>query len=60
MSSCLQNMLTKFRFFLVLKKDRSDSGHVHVRDDEDGHLIYVCGDVLQARCKFYLNLFKFY
>jgi len=32
-------------------KDRSDSGHVNIRDDEDGHLIYVPGDVLQARYK---------
>lgn len=33
------------------RKERSDSGHVHVRDDEEGHLIYVAGDVLQARYK---------
>lgn len=34
-------------------RERSgDSGHVNVRDDEDGHLIYIPGDVLQARCKY--------
>lgn len=32
-------------------RDRSDSGHVNIRDDEEGHLIYVSGDVLQARYK---------
>ena len=25
---------------------------VHVQDDEDGHLIYRKGDVLESRCKF--------
>jgi len=33
------------------KRERSDSGHVNIRDDEEGHLIYVSGDVLQARYK---------
>jgi CDC-like kinase len=33
------------------KRERSDSGHVNIRDDEDGHLIYVPGDILQARYK---------
>lgn len=33
------------------KKERSDSGHVFIRDDEEGHLIYVNGDILQARYK---------
>lgn len=32
-------------------KERSDSGHVHVRDDEDGHLIYVPGDLLLSKYK---------
>lgn len=32
-------------------KERSDSGHVNIRDDEEGHLIYVAGDILQARYK---------
>lgn len=32
-------------------RERSDSGHVNIRDDEEGHLIYVSGDVLQARYK---------
>lgn len=32
-------------------RDRSDSGHVNIRDDEEGHLIYLNGDVLQARYK---------
>ncbi|CAF0731657.1 unnamed protein product [Brachionus calyciflorus] len=33
------------------KRDRSDSGHVNIRDDDDGHLIYVPGDTLQSRYK---------
>lgn len=32
-------------------RERSDSGHVNIRDDDEGHLIYVSGDVLQARYK---------
>jgi hypothetical protein len=32
------------------KKEKSDSGNVHIKDDEDGHLIYINGDILQARC----------
>lgn len=33
------------------KRERSDSGHVNIRDDDDGHLIYVPGDTLQTRYK---------
>jgi len=32
-------------------RERSDSGHVNIRDDEEGHLIYVNGDILQAKYK---------
>ena len=39
------------RSCLSFKREKSDSGHVHVRDDEEGHLIYLVGDVLQARCE---------
>lgn len=35
----------------VEPRERSDSGHVNVRDDEDGHLIYVSGDLLQGKYK---------
>ena len=28
--------------------------HLKIQDDEDGHLIYVPGDVLKSRCKIIL------
>ncbi|CAF0964137.1 unnamed protein product [Adineta steineri] len=28
------------------RRDKSDSGHVNIRDDDEGHLIYVPGDIL--------------
>lgn len=31
------------------RRERSDSGHVNIRDDDEGHLIYVPGDVLHHR-----------
>ena len=30
-------------------RESTDRGH-KVRDDEDGHLVYTEGDILQARC----------
>ena len=48
------------RGVLSNQRERSDSGHVNVRDDEDGHLIYVSGDVLQARCNFTFSCFMFH
>lgn len=50
----IENISTNFKLFK--KRDRSDSGHVSVRDDEEGHLIYLNGDILQARCKLENNL----
>ncbi len=50
LNSILVN-LTGLFFSNLNKRDRSDSGHVNIRDDEEGHLIYVAGDILQARCE---------
>ncbi len=50
-----QVRVTKSSYKHNENRERSDSGHVNIRDDEEGHLIYVSGDVLQARC----NVFKF-
>lgn len=37
-------------------RDSGDRGH-KVRDDEDGHLIYTEGDILQARCTWHFVMF---
>ncbi|CAF0989710.1 unnamed protein product [Rotaria sp. Silwood1] len=31
------------------RRDKSDSGHVNIRDDDEGHLIYVPGDILHRQ-----------
>jgi len=38
-------------------QDSGDRGH-KVRDDEDGHLIYQEGDILQARCTCHFVMFS--
>ena len=34
-----------------LKGDKANHERINIQDDEDGHLIYVPGDVLKNRCK---------
>lgn len=35
-----------------LKGEKSHISRLKIQDDDDGHLIYVPGDVLKSRCKY--------
>lgn len=46
--------------WLLWEQDRgSGDGGQKVRDDEDGHLLYEAGDILQARCTWHFVMFRF-
>ena len=44
-------------FFKKSSKYSDISDNFKIQDDDDGHLIYVPGDVLKMRCEYFLFLF---
>ncbi|CAF0990092.1 unnamed protein product [Rotaria magnacalcarata] len=43
------NAIQSSMIIVESRRDKSDSGHVNIRDDDEGHLIYVPGDLLHRQ-----------
>ncbi|CAF0918642.1 unnamed protein product [Rotaria sordida] len=43
------NAIPSSTIIIENRRDKSDSGHVNIRDDDEGHLIYVPGDILHRQ-----------
>lgn len=54
---CVTGLLFGKMVLWVQDRGSGDGSH-KVRDDEDGHLVYQAGDILQARCTWHFVMFS--